>query len=177
MKITTPRGWMALLAFMALAAIAVAWVFLGYVPVRVDAHGVLVQKAATGTSATSTLETVVFVPLSDVANIQPGQDVLILPVTVKPEEHGYLVGKVSSIGDEPATDDFKVALFGSEALEQQFAPDSLTVAVHVDLLPGDTAGRYKWSSDSNADVKLQVRTPCSASITIKTQHPVTWWLP
>jgi hypothetical protein len=176
MKITTPRGWMALLALIALAAAAVAWAFLGYIPVRVDGHGVLVKKDASS-AATTTLEAVVFVPLSDIANIRPGQDVLILPVTVKPEEHGYLVGKVSSVGEEPATDDLKDTLFGSDALAQQFAPDALTVAVHVDLLPGDTPGRYKWSCDANADVKLPLRTPCSASMTIKTQHPITWWLP
>ena len=41
MKITNPRGWLALFALIALTATALAWLFLGYVPVKGDGHGVL----------------------------------------------------------------------------------------------------------------------------------------
>jgi len=41
----------------------------------------------------------------------------------------------------------------------------------------DTPSGFEWSSGDGPDIQLSTGTPCSASITTKTQKPITLLLP
>ena len=47
------------------------------------------------------LQILIYLPASQAKNVKPGMDVHIFPSTVKPEEFGFIRGKVTYVSDFP----------------------------------------------------------------------------
>lgn len=124
------------------------------------------------------LEAVLYLSPAEGKNVQPGMEVKIAPVTVKPEEFGYLLGQVASVADFPATQEGMLVTLGSEELIETLVTEPAPIEVKISLLPEKTtASGYKWSSSTGPDFELNSGTPGVATITINKQRPIELILP
>jgi HlyD family secretion protein len=119
------------------------------VDVRV-ARGNLV---ATGTGLLSleqperSLGAVLYLPPIEGTKIQPGMEVRLSPASVKREEHGLLLGRVSAVSAFPATTSGMRRVLGSDELAKGFSAGAPPIEVQVELVRNPTTiSGYEWTS-------------------------------
>ena len=155
-EVTTPHGWLALAAIIALLAAVAAWAVYGSVPTVVHAEGMLVREATTGSVVDSLertggpLEAVVYVSPWEAATVRPGMEVQIAPASVKREEYGLLLGQVSTVASPGERTEVRVQLTASAT----------------------TFSGYRWTSASGPAFTLANGTPCSAEIVTEQEAPL-----
>jgi hypothetical protein len=171
MQVTGPKSWLALAALFALLVVVVVWGIFGSIAITVEGTGVLHTDGGS-----SPLEAVIYVPLAQAQKIHLGNDVLLLPSSVRQEEHGYLIGVVRSVSTTPATVADKVRVFGSEDLANALAPQTLTIEVVIDLHRNDN-GDYQWTSTTGPNIALESGLPIWANIETARVRPISRILP
>jgi Biotin-requiring enzyme len=248
MRVTDPKGWLALIALLALVAAAVAWGVFGSFPVEVSADkGVLLagDSRSQAVSQTQGLVTDVRVEIGDhvqegqvLARVRPnegaetdvvslfdgrvdeilieeglylergqqvavikrgnkplqafvfvageqgkqlkkGMSVHVLPSTVKAEEFGYMLGKVTSVSKFPLTEDEMFLLLENQSLLDQLSTgngDQHRVDVKLFRDPSTPSG-FKWSSSQGPPFAITRGTLCTASFVLGRQHPINLVLP
>jgi len=125
----------------------------------------------------STLEAILYVAPTDGKKVFPGMSVNVAPVTIKPEEFGYIVGKVVSVSTFPRSRQGMQTVLGMKELAERFTKDGPPYEVRVNLLtdPAGASG-YKWSS-RGPDMPVENGTLCTARIVVRTQSPVSLLIP
>ncbi len=123
-------------------------------------------------------EIIMYVSPADGQRIRPGMTAQIAPATVRTEEHGFLLGRVESVSDFPATYAGMLRVLGSEELIQALGVNGAPIEVRITLLPdeGSPSG-YRWSSSRGPDFALSSGTLAGATITIDSQRPINLVLP
>ncbi len=119
-----------------------------------------------------------FVPASDGKRVQPGMEVRLSPSTVKREEYGSMLGKVTKAAAFPATQRSMLLLLGNEALVAELMKDGPPIQVDV-ALEGDpsTPTGYRWSSSRGPDLEISSGTLASGSIIVKEDRPISLVIP
>lgn len=250
MQVTNRRGWLALLALVALLTMAVFWGIFGTVSTRITGTGILVNSGGLrGVLATQsgevtgirvrrgqliesgqvvagllsqvpsspggqgtyvlsphagrvvevmvgvgdfvqqgtrilnvepsdgTLEAVLYAPFSDGKKVRPTMEVEIALSTVRPEEYGYLLGKVRSVSEFPMSEQGMVRVLGAPEVARQFAlagqPYEITVELSADP---ESATGYRWTS-RGPDVRVESGTACTARIVVERQRPISLVIP
>lgn len=167
MQVTTPRGWFALIAVIALLVVGIAVAAVGEIPIRTQASYCLMVKDAD----TSVVSAVLYFRQNSGRNrVAIGDEVTISPTLS--DHSGFLLGKIRSVGDFPATEDEMFDVLDNEALVYQLEDEngSLTEA-RVDLISaGDNL--YRWSTGDPADVLIREKAPCEGSITVDRRKPI-----
>lgn len=129
-------------------------------------------------NAIKDLEVVVYVSALDGKKVKPGMDIYISPSTIKREDYGYMVGKVTSVAEFPSTTQGMMRILQNEALVQQLSAGAAPIQINADLVPDPTAfSGYKWTSPGGPPVMIQSGTLASANITIKSQRPIALVIP
>lgn len=124
------------------------------------------------------LEAIMYVPATEGKNIEPGMEVQIAPSTVRQEEYGFIVGRVTSVSKFPSTYQGMLRLLGSDELVQTFTGAGASIQVMVELVASDTTvSGYQWSSVEGPPVGLRSGTLGSANIIIGEQRPIHYVLP
>ncbi|WP_460001763.1 NHLP bacteriocin system secretion protein [Paradesulfitobacterium aromaticivorans] len=124
------------------------------------------------------LEAVLYVPATQGKQIMPGMEVNLAPSSVQKEEYGLLLGRVTSVGEFPATAQGMMKTLGNENLVHQLSGMGAPLEVKVDIIPdSNTYSRYKWSTPSGPPLRLNSGTLASGSITIKKQRPIALVFP
>lgn len=124
------------------------------------------------------LEAIVYLSPSYGKTVQPGMSVKIVPATVRTEELGFLLGRVTSVGEFPSTREGIIRTLGSEDLVQALVTEQAPIEVRVSLLKdGTTESGYQWSSSNGPDFALSSGTPGTASIIVDHQRPIDLVLP
>lgn len=124
------------------------------------------------------LEAVLYVLATQGEQIRPGMEVNLAPASVQKEEYGLLSGRVTSVGEFPATAQGMMKTLGNENLVQQLSGSGAPVEVHVDIIPdANTYSGYEWSTPAGPPLKLNSGTLTSAAITIKSQRPLALLFP
>jgi len=121
------------------------------------------------------LEAVLFVPVEEGKRIHTGLDVNVSPSVVRSDEHGFMVGKVTSVSEYPVTPDRLLQVLGSKELAQKFttAANNAPIEVRVQLTPdASTPSGYLWTSLSGPPQRILAGTACSASVVVKRQRPI-----
>lgn len=143
----------------------------------VNAAAPILTIEQTGASV-SDLEASIYVAPLDGKKVKAGMDVQISPATVKREEFGVMLGKVTTVADFPSTAQGMMRVLHNEKLVQQLAGAAAPIQVQADLIPsGATVSGYKWSSPRGPDIRIESGTLCSATITIKKQRPISLVIP
>jgi len=182
MQVTTPKGWLALIALAGLLVTAVILGFVGSIPVTVTGQCILLNRGGVNNSQINELEAILYVSPMDGQNVRPGMDVQILPTIVRKEDAGYLLGAVASVGERPSTAQDMLRTLGSvelvQALSAREYANIMPIEVHADLI-GGAASSYKWSSPRGAARygKIQSGTLCSADVVIARKRPIDLVLP
>lgn len=123
------------------------------------------------------LQAVVFIPTEHGKKVHPGMTARIAPSTVKKEEVGTLLGRVSDIASFPATRQGIAAVVQNETLVEDFVKKGAPYEAHLTLTAADTPSGYGWSSGKGPDIDLTSGTTVDVTIAVKQQAPVSLILP
>jgi len=124
------------------------------------------------------LEAIVYIPVTDGKLIHAGMDVQISPTIVKKEEFGFMLGKVVSVSEYPATQAQIMDLLGNEQLVSELTKAGAMTEVYVDLItePATKSG-FKWSTREGPPMSIQSGTLCETMITHKSERPINLVIP
>jgi len=110
--------------------------------------------------------------------VRPGMQVDVLPSTVKREEHGYLVAKITAVSEVPATQEGMLRVLKNRQLVQQFAEGGAPFEVRAELIPNSkTPSGLQWSSSRGPETSISNGTPCKAEIVTRTEPVLQVLLP
>ncbi|HEX5727760.1 MAG TPA: NHLP bacteriocin system secretion protein [Longimicrobiaceae bacterium] len=128
--------------------------------------------------AVKSLEAVVYVPSIHGKKIRPGMDIHIAPSTVKKEEFGYLIGRVTYVSDFPATPQGMLRVLKNTTLVTTLSGQDAPYEVHADLIPdAGSPSRYRWSSSQGPPVEIQSGTLGTANIVVNRRRPILMVIP
>jgi HlyD family secretion protein len=119
-----------------------------------------------------------FLPVSDGKKIQKGMEVQITPSTVKREQFGGIVGKVTDVSAFPITKEGASRLIGNPEIVQSLMAQGPQVQISSELKPDkSTFSGYQWSSSKGPNQKMSPGTTTSVRVTVEEQAPITFVLP
>ncbi|NEX19727.1 NHLP bacteriocin system secretion protein [Thiorhodococcus mannitoliphagus] len=96
-----------------------------------------------------------YVKPTDGKRVRPGMDVEVLPSAFRPEEFGYLRGRVEQVSELPATRAGMRRLLKNEQLVQDLTTAGAPFQVRVALLEdAATPSGYQWSSSRGPDARI-----------------------
>jgi HlyD family secretion protein len=128
--------------------------------------------------AVKDLEAVIYVPSSHGKQIRPGMEIQISPSTVKKEEFGLMVGRVTYVSDFPATSKGMTRVLKNERLVSGLSGQDAPYEIHADLVVDPTtASRYRWSSSKGPPVRIQSGTLAGANIIVAEKRPIELVIP
>lgn len=174
LTVTSPRSWLAILAFAGLIASAIVWSLFATVEVALSGNGMLVSQA----NVPEQYNAVIFVGIEDARRIQPGMNARIAPATVRKEEYGMIRGRVTAVNPHPSTQAEMLAILGNDAFVQYLATEGKLVAVQVDLFLNDsTPSGYSWTSTVGPPIQLNAGTVSTGAFVISQEKPIDLILP
>jgi HlyD family secretion protein len=110
--------------------------------------------------------------------VHTGMPILIAPSTVKQEEYGLMLGKVTYVSDFPATSKGMQRVLKNDKLVVGLAGSDAPYEVHADLsVDPKTVSHYRWSSSSGPPLRIQSGTIATANITIGSRRPIDLVIP
>lgn len=124
------------------------------------------------------LEAVMFFPASEGKKIRTGMEMQISPSTVKREEFGSLLAKVTSVSDYPSTREGIMKILGNEQLVTDLTQNSVAIKVVADLIPdSNTFSGYRWSSSQGPPVKIYSGTLAASTVIVRRNRPISLVMP
>lgn len=126
---------------------------------------------------TAAFEVVLFVPFAEGKKVQPEMGVKISPTTVKPEEHGFIVGTISSISPQPVTPEEVRTTLNNEALAQKFAKDTPFKVKAIPTVDTTTKSGFRWTSAKGPPIEISSGTPCNAQVVVDRKAPIEYVIP
>lgn len=119
------------------------------------------------------MEAVIYVPVEQGGRIHPGMEVQISPAIVNKEEYGFMLGRVISISDYPATTQSMLQTLGNENLVSMLAGQGAPLMVRIDLIPdSNTISGYRWSSPSGPPILFHSGTLIESEVIINREKPI-----
>lgn len=129
-------------------------------------------------SSVRNLVAVVYVPSIHGKRIKPGMTIQIAPSTVRQEEYGMMLGKVTFVSNFPSTPRGMALTLKNDQLVQGLSGGGAPYEVHADLLVDpSTVSQYRWSSSQGPPVEIQSGTLANALVTVDRQRPLATVLP
>ncbi len=124
------------------------------------------------------IEIETFIPSTSAKEIRPGMAAEVIPSSVRPEEYGFIRGRVTSVSEYPSTESALMRLFQNDSLVKTIASGGPVNEAHVELLrdPSTISG-FLWSSKKGAPIHLTPATLCSVRVITREQQPVTMVIP
>jgi HlyD family secretion protein len=124
------------------------------------------------------LVAVLFVPASAGKRVRPGMEVRLSPSTVKREEFGSMLGKVTRAAEFPATARGMTRLLGNEALVNKLMEAGPLMQIDVALVrdPATPTG-YRWSSSRGPDLEISSGTLAAGDVVVKEDRPISLVIP
>ena len=93
------------------------------------------------------LEAVLYLSSAEGKQVRPGMEVQLTPASVRQEEYGRLLGRVSSVSPFPVTTSTLQRVLGNEDLAKALTKEGPPIEVHVELFrSGATPSGYQWTS-------------------------------
>ena len=124
------------------------------------------------------LMAVLFVPASYGKRVRPGMRVRISPGTVKREEYGSMIGRVTWAAEFPSTSRGMMRVLGNEALVERLMEEGPPIQVNVALeRDASTPTGYRWSSSTGPSIEISSGTPAGGSVTIREERPIHLVIP
>jgi HlyD family secretion protein len=139
--------------------------------VRPGSHIANIEPAGGG------LKAIVYVAIDSGKKIHRGMAVHLSPVTVRPEEYGMLVGRVSDVSSFPTTPQGMLAAIQDQKLVESLSDAGSPYEAAVELQPVKTPTGYAWTYGSGPNTDLTSGTPVKVFITVRTDPPILLILP
>lgn len=124
------------------------------------------------------LEVILYVKAEDGKSIMPGMEAQISPSTVKKEEYGYMLGRVVSVSEYPATAEGMMVSLGSKELVSKLSGEGAPLEVRIDVVTDEgTVSGYKWSSSKGPPLTINSGTLCAGTVTVREIRPISMVIP
>lgn len=121
---------------------------------------------------------VLYVPSQDGKKIKVGMEALVVPATVKPQEHGYMKAKITYVSAFPVTQQGMMTSMRNDQLVQGLLQMGAPFEVYVEFEEDPAAfSGYSWTSAQGPDITINAGTSCSGRITVQEQPPVAMVVP
>ena len=119
-----------------------------------------------------------YVSPTDGKRVRPGMEVEILPATAKREEFGFIVGRVQTVSEVPATQEGMQRAIKNRQLVSSLSASGAPFEVQAQLVidPATPSG-FKWSSSRGPNATLSGGSPCKAEIVTRSQTILELLLP
>lgn len=150
------------------------------IEVKVSSGGVLAVGTPVAAIETEgkNLQAVIYIPAEQGKNVRPGMEVRLEPSTVKREEFGALIGKVTTVSGFPVTFEGMAAVLHNGALVTRFSREGAPYEAVIQLeRDAQAASGYRWSSGSGPPTALTTGTLARAEITTREQPPLDLVVP
>lgn len=124
------------------------------------------------------LQVLIFLPAAQAKDVHAGMDAKISPSSVKPEEFGFIRGRVVYVSDFPDTPAELMRNFQNEVLVKALTNDGPVTELRVEMQKNPTTpSGYDWSSAKGPALKLSGGTLCTAEVITRWQKPMTLVFP
>ena len=101
--------------------------------------------------------------------VRPGMMVEVLPSTIKRQEHGYLVARITAVSEVPATQEGMMRVLKNRQLAQSLSEGGAPFEVRAELVPNaKTPTGLQWSSSRGPETTISNGTLCKAEIVTRT---------
>ncbi len=174
MKIVTPRSLLPLLALGGLLGCGLIWSIVGRIPITTTGQGALVYADTVENMlpendfnmAPEQLIGVAYFSAGEIAQIQPGMEVLLIPDVEGAQVAGGLTAEVLSVSQPSVT---TIEAARENRLDRSY--------VEVITLPGqDESGNYQWSTGTSEMAPI-AGMPAIARVTLKEKSPISFVFP
>jgi HlyD family secretion protein len=124
------------------------------------------------------VDAVIYILAQEGKKVRPGMRARVSPTTVRVEEYGFIVAKVRSVADFPATPEGLERTLRNRTLAQTMSARGapLEVVVRLTVDPKTPSG-YEWSSSKGPPVQVFTGTLCAASVEVAKKRPAEYVLP
>lgn len=124
------------------------------------------------------LRALIYVPSKPGKKVEVGHIVQISPSTVKKEEFGSILAKVSDKRMQPATPAGMLKDLGNERLVEEYSTGGAPLRIEVTLDKDSTTfSGYHWTSGKGPGIAIFSGTPCSATIIVGEKRPIDYVIP
>jgi HlyD family secretion protein len=124
------------------------------------------------------LEAVVFIPSVHGKKVKPGMEIQLAPSTVRREEFGYLLGRVTYVSDFPASAAGMRRVLKNDQLVTTLSGADAPYEVRAELIPDrGSASGYRWSSSAGPPVRIQSGTLSAGAIVVDRRRPIVMLIP
>ncbi len=128
--------------------------------------------------STVRLEAVIYVTAEQSGRIRSGMEAQIIPSIVNKEEYGFMIGRVVSVDEYPATDQSMLQTLGSQELVTRLSERGIPVQVKIDLTTdAHTISGFKWSSPSGPPFSIPSGTLVEGAVVISRERPLEKVIP
>ena len=127
---------------------------------------------------TKNLEAILYFPAMQGKKVRRGMKAQLAPSTIRQEEHGFMLGLVTSVSEFPVSDAAMMNVLHNGALVKSLTSGGAPIEVHADLIPDPrTSSGYKWSSGKGPNILMGSGTMCLGSIVVEQQKPISMVIP
>jgi HlyD family secretion protein len=123
------------------------------------------------------LKASVYIAIDSGKKVYPGMPVNVSPVTVRREEYGMLMGRVSQVSSFPSTPQGMLAVLQNQKLVEAFAGSGSPYEATIELTPARTPTGYAWTSGRGPRTDLTSGTPVRIYITVRSDPPILLIMP
>ncbi|WP_367393042.1 NHLP bacteriocin system secretion protein [Lewinella sp. LCG006] len=121
---------------------------------------------------------ILYVPSQDGKKIKVGMEALVVPATVKPQEHGYMKAKVTYVSAFPVTQQGMMTSMKNDQLVNNMLRMGAPYEVYVEFEKNPQAySGYEWTSAKGPEITINAGTSCSGKITVKQEPPIAMVVP
>lgn len=118
-----------------------------------------------------------YVPLKEGKKVKQGLEARISPSNIKVEEFGFIVGKVTTVSEFPATREELRRTLNNDQLADRFAKmDPFQMMVDPVPAPANPSG-MKWTSSGGPPIKIDTGTSCTVQVVVETRKPISLVIP
>ncbi|MEA1051738.1 NHLP bacteriocin system secretion protein [Lamprobacter modestohalophilus] len=147
-------------------------------PGEVVEPGQALATVASANDTESTLTVFLFVNPADGKRIRAGMLTEIIPAAFRPEEFGYMLGRVEVVSELPATLAGMRRVLKNDELARELTQAGVPFEVRVSLLadPNTTSG-YRWSSSRGPDAEINAGMLVSARVIVNRVRLISLAIP
>ncbi|WP_035268531.1 NHLP bacteriocin system secretion protein [Desulfitibacter alkalitolerans] len=119
------------------------------------------------------MEAIIYVPAEQGGIILPGMEAQISPAIVNKEEYGFMLGRVISVSEYPATMQSMMQTLDNEHLISLLVGQGAPLEVRIDLIPDyNTESGYKWSSPEGPPMSIHSGTIVQGVVITGREKPI-----
>ena len=121
---------------------------------------------------------VIYVPAGEGKKVLPNQEIRVSPSTVKAEEYGFILGKVTNVSYFPSTPEGMKVVLRNEELVKDLSTTGAPIEITGDLYQDrSTKSGYRWSSSQGPSTGIFSGTLAQASIVVDQKPPIDFVIP